>query len=342
MKPTNFFGVAFITLSFISVILYRQYNYYAPNYGNSFLRSIATSKIVGRKSYNFCYKDKCKTGKPFNLTQEFVRVMDQLRRTTVDDDVTQMVFVTAASANHFTESLDSIGSIQKHFPGSLILYYDWGLRPAQRRQIQAWCDVTLMLLDLREFANADRSQFYVWKVLVITHALLDHPCVFWIDASIRIMSSHVTGILEVTRGNGGFAMFGAVGKVHSTFAVTHHKMYEYLATDTRMQTLEGHFQSGAVFLLRSDFVVNEILQWWLLCAMHSECMTPITWSRCDFTKGRMTSYANCHRFDQSAINILASNAFGFIPLMYWAIGGGPIVKVQRGHTKQFNVSICSR
>ncbi|ELU05791.1 hypothetical protein CAPTEDRAFT_193239 [Capitella teleta] len=327
-----------VFIKIISVLVYRHNNT-APQFGNKFLRPIGVSNIVGRTSYKFCYRqDKCKTGKPFNMTQEFVRVMDQLRRTTVDDDVTQMVFVTAASANHFTESLDSIGSIQKHFPGSLILYYDWGLWPLQRQEIQTWCNVQLMELDLREFTSADRSKYYVWKIMVIAHALLNYPRVFWVDSSIRIVTSRFGNIKNVIQSNGGFAMFDDTICDHSTLAVTHPEMFQYFVTDWQMQTKQFQYQGGAVILTRTDFVVDEILQWLLLCVMHPECIAPVPWSMCTFKRDRMARYAKCHRHDQSAFNILASNAFKF--KKYSAGGRQQFLIVKRKHAKDYKIKIC--
>lgn len=42
-----------------------------------------------------------------------------------------VVMATAASHNHFDESLDLIGSIQKHYPNSTIVYTDLGLSQFQ-------------------------------------------------------------------------------------------------------------------------------------------------------------------------------------------------------------------
>ncbi len=49
--------------------------------------------------------------------------------------VKKYVFVTAATRNHFEESLDCIGSIQKHFPGHWIVFYDLGLLESQAQKV---------------------------------------------------------------------------------------------------------------------------------------------------------------------------------------------------------------
>ena len=43
--------------------------------------------------------------------------------------------MTAASANHFEESLDAISSIMHHWPEKRVIYYDIGLRDSQIEQV---------------------------------------------------------------------------------------------------------------------------------------------------------------------------------------------------------------
>ena len=57
-----------------------------------------------------------------------------------DDFLEEFVFVTAASANHYKESIDAIATVQKYFPGRKIYYYDLGLKSAQRKEV---CDKSI-------------------------------------------------------------------------------------------------------------------------------------------------------------------------------------------------------
>ena len=47
----------------------------------------------------------------------------------------KMVFVTAASDNHYLESQDAIASVQKFFPGYKIIYYDLGLKTSHVKEV---------------------------------------------------------------------------------------------------------------------------------------------------------------------------------------------------------------
>ena len=49
--------------------------------------------------------------------------------------VRQFVFGTSASANHFEESLDAIGSVQRYFPEKKIIYVDLGLGSEQAERV---------------------------------------------------------------------------------------------------------------------------------------------------------------------------------------------------------------
>ena len=49
--------------------------------------------------------------------------------------INQFVFVTGVSENHFNELKDAIGSVQAHFPGRKIYYYDIGLNEEQKKQV---------------------------------------------------------------------------------------------------------------------------------------------------------------------------------------------------------------
>jgi hypothetical protein len=53
------------------------------------------------------------------------------------------VFVTAASENHFAESVDAVASIQSLYSKSTIYFYDWGLTTEQQVKVKSWCNVHL-------------------------------------------------------------------------------------------------------------------------------------------------------------------------------------------------------
>ena len=140
-------------------------------------------------------------------------------------------------------------------------------------------------------------------------ALLEYPGVFWIDSSVRLHASSDVIYDDVVRTNGGL-FFSSTG--HSSFAVTHQMMYEFLPSN--QGALKRTEQRESVMLLfRTKFMYENILFWIVLCALEEECIAPIYTRACNFASGeaKFATFANCHRFDQSAMNILMANSHNF-------------------------------
>ena len=84
---------------------------------------------------------------------------------------------------------------------------------------------------------------------------------------------------------------------------------------------------------------EKLLEPWLDCALHQECIAP-EGSRakpCLFTNEYDGHYIGCHRYDQSALNILMNREFGadvFEKATNTAITD-PVWTVQRGSKKRF-------
>ena len=96
---------------------------------------------------------------------------------------------------------------------------------------------------------------------------------------------------------------------HNTFSVTHPSMFEYLSTNlTEMQNI-SQYEANIVLLYRTRAIYDDVIRWWALCALTEACIAPTDKLACHFTT--KSSYADCHRFDQSALNILLANRFNF-------------------------------
>lgn len=62
---------------------------------------------------------------------------------------------------------------------------------------------------------------------------------------------------------------------------------------------------------------ENVLRFWVLCALEADCMAPSGANLACGGQGRYKSYMNCHRFDQSAVNILVAWANDFKGDRYW-------------------------
>ncbi len=78
-----------------------------------------------------------------------------------------LIFVTAASANHFEELLRSVGSAQFKFPGHRILVYDLGLWTHQRKTVQMLCNVEDRTFDFGRYPDTvSNLNEYRWKPII--------------------------------------------------------------------------------------------------------------------------------------------------------------------------------
>ena len=89
----------------------------------------------------FVYNSPASTavGKPFNVSIETVQSLHLLPdsfTTLTAANAGQVVIVTAASSDHFLESMAMIASVQKYKPDSRIIYYDLGLKSKQAKKVR--------------------------------------------------------------------------------------------------------------------------------------------------------------------------------------------------------------
>ena len=302
------------------------------------------------------------SGKTFIMDPSFSHRYSFLRSDFVRSSreiVREFVVVMGVSSSHYNEAQDAVASVQKNFPGKKLLYFDWGLTDEQRHHVSSWCYVELMPFNfsatipfLAEVAIGEVWHYQMAKVYVIVEALRDHPAVMWMDSSIRLMTGQIKAVYKMAENNSGLVFFGHVS--HSTYAVTPPGMYEYLPTSESAMKTASHVQTGAVFIVRSRQVCEQVLWWLMLCAYKKECVfsKEIT-SHCAFQKryrhsfadrkkrSNKTDFNNCSRFDQSMLNLLVGNMFRFDARMYCVSGcRKTFIKIARRPTHLYDVKTC--
>ena len=79
-----------------------------------------------------------------------------------------------------------------------------------------------------------------------------------------------------------------------------------------MQNVNGI--EGGVVLYKTNEVAMHIIDVWYDCAMHEDCIAPKNTGiyGCNFklAKPGSTKYIGCHRFDQSALNVVIVREYG--------------------------------
>ncbi|EYC27043.1 hypothetical protein Y032_0009g486 [Ancylostoma ceylanicum] len=241
-------------------------------------------------------------------------------------------FVTAMTDNHFKEGLTLIANIRQIFPRKKIYVYDLGLQTPSLNQLKDMCE-----LEVRRFPFDDYPPYvknigeYRWKPLIIAETLNEFGAVWYMDTSVRWkkdkldeVHSQVTCQTDHPRREdntllnnssilckkSGYLLHSSSG--HGVFPTTHPGVYTYIPTDVEMlkKKSENH-DAGFVFVAKTIESIK-ILKWYVLCALEKNCMAPSgARLRCQFGSDRNTQYANCHRYDQSVINLLLSNAYGY-------------------------------
>ena len=256
------------------------------------------------------------------------------------ENADHFVFVTAASQNHFDESVDAVASIQRHMPSRKTLYYDLGLDKASVRKIKTWCGVVYRKIDWSKLPPHVSATLHTcaWKAVVVMHALTSFDGVLWVDASFRLTAPLTRKVLQNVVANDGLSLF--INTHHSNFAVTAPAMYDYIATDVDRQKGVTQFGGGVILTYRTRGTFRSALYWWYRCSLDERCIAPAAGGPyCQFALNtRYTSYANCHRYDQSAINILLSNRWHMNTSVY--ADSTDFFRIERHLTHRFSIKHC--
>lgn len=146
--------------------------------------------------------------------------------------------------------------------------------------------------------------------------LRDFPGVFLIN---HPFIAHVDGLQTVLRqvvDNGGLYTFKATG--HSIYSATHPSMYSYLPTNTGRLMAVRMWAFTTTIIFNTEKVYKEVLYWWYLCALDQYCISPPNVTvPCPLISNRpntthfATYFKQCHRHDQSALNVILANYFNF-------------------------------
>ena len=142
--------------------------------------------------------------------------------------------------------------------------------------------------------------------------VLEFGAVFWTDAGTRLPKEKGDWLklYDVIRSSDGLAI--ATKSLFSNWRMTHPGMYDYLPTRASFRNVSGQFQSGTVLVYNTQFMYENLIHWWYMCAMTPACISPIGHNiSCKSKAHSPVPACHSHRYDQSSLNILAYNAFGY-------------------------------
>ena len=129
--------------------------------------------------------------------------------------------------------------------------------------------------------------------------------VFWMDTSVKLIGALPTSLYNRSMKTSGHLQF--IGAKHSTYAVTSPQTYTYLPVDVTLTKTKKQMAAGAVLFHRTKTTHQRVLLPWLACALTEQCIAPIMDTNCHFEEDLFNQYVGCHRFDQSALNIITLN-----------------------------------
>ena len=142
--------------------------------------------------------------------------------------------------------------------------------------------------------------------------LRTHNGLLWFDASIRFINNQSTlhSAIQNTIHNGGFTMLSCTHV--SVFSTTHPMFYTYIPTYKHKLPHINTCQGGALLIYCTEEVFYDVLWPLLLCSLQKWCIAPNRDLYCKPQKLKCRNvYADCHRYDMSAMNILLLNKWHF-------------------------------
>ena len=227
----------------------------------------------------------------------------------------RLVVVTSVSSNHFEESKDMIASVQKYLPHSKILFYDLGLTERERLEVRKYCNVELRPVSWDKYPPYAKSlEKYAWKPLIANEVAKEYDLIMYGDSSIRMLSPDIGPVLGSLIEVPFFDIAPAGNKIIS---YTHDGMISYLKYPPSRKDMVnwGTLQGGAWIMLLNQDMKENVLKPWVDCALHEQCIAPSGSAlyTCQnppigYFEGK---YIGCHRYDQSALNIILAKRFGF-------------------------------
>ena len=228
----------------------------------------------------------------------------------------RIVCFTGISANHYEEANKMFTTVQKCLPDKKVIVFDLGLRESQRKNLTERKNLELRHFPFDAYKNLSHVknlQSYAFKGIMVKMIALEYPdsVIFYGDASVRMISCNISSVLNHLR---KFPIFSGAPNHFKAIAFTHDGMINYLKFPKERKDMAAvpTIQSGCYLLLVNNETRHKIVDPWEDCSLHKECIAPNgckTWP-CHFTTEHDGHYVGCHRYDQSALNLILAREYG--------------------------------
>uniref|UniRef100_A0AC35TP65 DNA-directed DNA polymerase n=1 Tax=Rhabditophanes sp. KR3021 TaxID=114890 RepID=A0AC35TP65_9BILA len=223
-------------------------------------------------------------------------------------------------------------SIRTHFKSHRIVIYNLGISPQYLAKFKRICNVVIKSFDFKWYpphvSNLSNS---AWKSLIIADALREYEVIWQVDPTVRFQKNVLTQISSqvlpcttkaklsnnITSCGKSSFMFNQRTS-HVLPASIHKNTLKYLPTEIPKIGKISSYTSSSLYVIRTDYTMNNIVKWHVLCALTQDCIAPLsinTQTNCRIINGIQQA---CHRFDESIINLLLVNAYGYTNDRYFS------------------------
>ena len=271
--------------------------------------------LIGTDPKSYCCNDSSAGVSLEVLCGKTSGIGDTEECTCVDYMYCRLVVMTGISSNHFKESRDMIASVQKFLPNTKLIVYDLGLNDNQRKTMLTYCNVELRTFHFELYPPHVKELFkYAWKPIMHRDVAEEYEVILYGDASMRLKGNFKDTVLPLLQ------MFPYVpGNVFlhcSIISMTHEGMLNYLnvsrqeVADVLIHTIQATLHT----VWATQQIKEKLIKYWVDCALHPECIAPpgagIFGCNMSMVKTNPGKYVGCHRFDQSALNVILYREFG--------------------------------
>ncbi|ESO83901.1 hypothetical protein LOTGIDRAFT_168942 [Lottia gigantea] len=241
----------------------------------------------------------------FKKIKELNKEFDEDNESEMHESVELLYFVSAAWTKTFKDVVNLVVSIQNHYPTASIVIYDIGMDSDQKNWLKTVCQVQVKPSFIEVWPPHIRDlENKLWRPIILQMALAHMSHLIWIEPYLVINRQKMNAYIQHSRKFG--ILFAGQRQKYSTYIVTHPDMYYYLSSDTRKLQRVPHFEINMILLHNTNTIQQRFMKWLVACTIEEWCIAPIGSKRSCDTPNLSSAkyYANCHRYDESAMNIL--------------------------------------
>ena len=287
--------------------------------------------VKGRALEEICYYRDFDDGDGVN-SSPVTRAINQSGCSCVDYLYCKLVVVSSLSSNHMTEAKKMIALVQKHLPNTKIVMYSLGITDEEMDILRSNRNVEVIVFDFDKYPSLAYSKHdlftYGWKPMVVKEASEQYEVIAYFDPSVRLNGSINAEVLQHLLTYPGYIAGPWFGNncYNTNFPIvsfTHDAMLKYLFPEKakdlpalrKYLAPMGHFPSGCYIIWMNSDMKKSVLNSWVDCGLHQECMAPRGTSRfgcrpdANHNYTADGAYLGCHRYDQSSLDLIMYSVF---------------------------------